>query len=63
MKDLIKVISDKDNQSVELVNRLSDPGMWIVYIYKKFLFFKIKKSSHWFTNEEEALKFAKEYAM
>lgn len=58
MKDLIKVISDTGKQTVEMVNRISDPAMWIIYVYKKFLFFKIKKSSYWFTNKEEALKFA-----
>lgn len=62
MKDLIKVISDTGKQSIEMVNRISDPAMWIIYVYKKFLFFKIKKSSYWFTNEVEALKFAEGYA-
>lgn len=61
MKDLIKVVSDTGKQTIELVNRISDPAMWIIYVYKKFLFFKIKKSSYWFTNEEEAMKFAGSY--
>lgn len=58
MKDNIKVLSDTDKGKVVLINRASDPGMWILNTYKKFLFFKIRKASHWFNSEKEALEFA-----
>ncbi|MCY7360676.1 MAG: hypothetical protein LH629_01200 [Ignavibacteria bacterium] len=58
MKDTIKTIPNSNGINIKLINRSSDPAMWIINVYKKILFFNVKKSSHWFTNEAEAIKFA-----
>lgn len=61
MKDFEKVYSDTGNKKVVLINRLSDPAMWVLSIYKRILFFKKKTGSYWFTGKDEAEKFALEY--
>jgi hypothetical protein len=35
--------------------------MWVLYVYKKILFFKKKMQTYWFTNQEDAEVFALEY--
>ena len=61
MYNFEKVFSDSGSRKVVLVNRLSDPSMWVLYIYKKILFFKKKMQTYWFTNQEDAEVFALEY--
>ena len=56
MKDFRKVYHN-GNLEIVLVNRVSDPVMWIVSVNKKFLFFKKKISSYWFNDEKSALLF------
>ena len=55
MNNYEKVFSDSGKKKVVLINRLSDPGMWILYVYKKILFFNKKKEIN-NTNEVEYLK-------
>ena len=61
MYNFEKVFSDSGSRKVVLVNRLSDPSMWVLYIYKKILFFKKKMQTYWFTNQEDAEVFALEW--
>lgn len=61
MNNYEKVYSDSGNKKVVLINRLSDPGMWILYVYKKFLFFNKRISSYWFNSKDQAELFALEY--
>ncbi|HMS33887.1 MAG TPA: hypothetical protein PKC91_07360 [Ignavibacteria bacterium] len=61
MNNFEKVFSDKGNKQVVLINRLSDPSMWVLYVYKKILFFKKKMQTYWFTNQKDAEVFALEY--
>lgn len=61
MNKFEKVISDSGNKKIVLINRLSDPGMWILYVYKKILFFNKKINSYWFSSKEQAELFAQEY--
>lgn len=61
MNKFEKVISDSGNKKIVLINRLSDPGMWILYVYKKILFFNKKVNSFWFSSKEQAELFALEY--
>ena len=61
MNNFEKVFPDSGSKKVLLINRMSDPSMWVVYIYKKILFFKKKLETYWFTNKEDAVKFAEEY--
>ncbi len=61
MYNFEKVFSDSGSRKVVLVNRLSDPSMWVIYIYKKILFFKKKINTYWFTNQEDAEVFALEW--
>ena len=61
MNNFEKVFSDTGNKKVVLINRLSDPSMWVLYVYKKILFFKKKIQTYWFTNQEDAEVFALEY--
>jgi len=61
MYNFEKVFSDSGSRKVVLVNRLSDPSMWVLYIYKKILFFKKKMNTYWFTNQEDAELFALEW--
>ncbi|MBK8983100.1 MAG: hypothetical protein IPM38_12425 [Ignavibacteria bacterium] len=53
MKDFHKKFS-VNGKTVELINRYSDPAMWIVNVVKKFLFFKSVESSHWFNSRNDA---------
>ena len=59
--DFKKVYSASGNVQLVLINRMSDPAMWILSIYKKILFFKKKVTSYWFTGKEEAERFAEDY--
>ena len=43
---------------IEILNRDSDPTMWIVSVYKQILFFKKKVISEWFSSKVDALEFA-----
>ena len=43
---------------IEIMNRDSDPTMWIVSVYKQILFFKKKVVSEWFSSKSDALEFA-----
>ena len=61
MNNYEKTFSDSGNRKVVLINRLSDPAMWILYVYKKILFFKKKIATYWFTDKIEAETFAEEY--
>ena len=61
MNNFEKVFSDTGNKKVVLINRLSDPSMWVLYVYKKILFFKKKIQTYWFTSQEDAEVFALEY--
>ncbi|MDQ3020990.1 MAG: hypothetical protein M3R36_10520 [Bacteroidota bacterium] len=61
MKDFEKVFSGSGKKFAVLINRLSDPSMWVLNIYKKFLFFKKKIGSYWFTNKADAELFALDY--
>jgi hypothetical protein len=61
MKDFEKVFSGSGNKKVVLINRVSDPSMWILNIYKKILFFKKKIDSYWFYDKAGAEQFALEY--
>ncbi len=63
MEDFIKVYTASGNIQLQLINRASDPAMWVLNIYKKILFFKRKITSYWFTGREEAEKFAEEYVI
>ncbi|MBK7447297.1 MAG: hypothetical protein IPJ45_15025 [Ignavibacteria bacterium] len=56
-----KVFSDSGNKKVVLINDNSDPSMWILYVYKKILFFKKKIKTYWFSNKDQAELFALEY--
>jgi hypothetical protein len=58
LKNLV-VSSDRDC-FVELIHRESDPATWIVKRWKKFLWFKKKISSDWFSDEQQAMAFANE---
>ncbi|MBK9331979.1 MAG: hypothetical protein IPM96_06140 [Ignavibacteria bacterium] len=53
MKDFREKFS-VNGKTVELLNRYSDPAMWIVNVIKKFLFFKSVESSHWFNSRKDA---------
>ena len=61
MSDFKKIFSNTGNKSIVLVNRDSDPTMWILNVYKKILFFKKKIESYWFNDREDAEIFAAEY--
>lgn len=61
MSDFKKVFSNTGNKSVVLLNRDSDPSMWILNVYKNILFFKKKIESYWFNGREDAERFAEEY--
>lgn len=56
MKDFSQKYS-VNGKTFELLNRFSDPAMWIVNVYKKFLIFNKKESSYWFNDKEEAETF------
>lgn len=43
---------------IEILNRDSDPTMWIVSVSKQILFFKKKIVSEWFSSKADALEFA-----
>lgn len=53
MKDFIQKTS-VNGKSIELINRISDPAMWVVNVYKKILFLEKKEHSYWFCDKEEA---------
>ncbi len=61
MKDFEKIFADSGNKIVVLINRVSDPSMWVLSIYKKILFFRKKIASYWFNDREGAEKFALDY--
>ena len=63
MSDFKKVISNSGNKEVVLVNRESDPISWIVYVYKKILFFKKRIASYWFVSRQEAEEYAANYKL
>lgn len=51
-------IPNSSGKIIEIINRDSDPTMWILNVYKKILFFKKKILSEWFSTKEDALDFA-----
>jgi len=53
MKDFRQKTS-VNGKTFELINRISDPAMWIVNVYKKFLIFEKKENSYWFNDKDEA---------
>ncbi len=57
LKD-ITVISNARDCFIELTHRNSDPGVWIVRRWTKFLWFKKRVSSHWFNDGQQAVAFA-----
>ena len=61
MNTFEKVFSDSGNRKVVLINDVSDPSMWILYVYKKMLFFKKKINTYWFNSKDQAELFALEY--
>ncbi|HRI86307.1 MAG TPA: hypothetical protein PK536_12750, partial [Ignavibacteria bacterium] len=56
MKDFREKFS-VNGKTVELINRYSDPAMWIVNVLKKFFIFKSVESSHWFNSRKDAEDF------
>jgi hypothetical protein len=54
------VISNARDCVIELTHRDSDPGVWIVRTWSKFMWFKKRISSAWFNEEQQALAFANE---
>jgi len=54
------VISNDRDCFIELLHRDSDPGVWKVRRWKKFLWFKKRISSDWFTDRQQALAFVNE---
>lgn len=52
------VLSNAGHWFVELLHHDSDPGLWIIRRWKKFLWFKTHRSSVWFNDREQALAFA-----
>jgi len=57
MKD-VTIISNTREYCIELTHRDSDPGLWIVRRWKKFMWFKKRISSNWFSDKQQALAFA-----
>jgi hypothetical protein len=62
MKNITVISNDRDC-AIEVIHRDSDPGVWIVRRWKKFMWFK--KASRqwrdvWFTDGQQALVFANE---
>ena len=55
-----KVLSKSRKCYVVLKYNIDDPAVWIIYVYKKHLFFKCRKGSHWFNDEKQALEYAKD---
>jgi len=56
MEDTVKVLCDSGNNYITLTNRLSDPLMWVLTVYKKKFLFRKKISSYWFNGEIDAMK-------
>lgn len=54
------VISRDHGCYVTITHRATDPGMWVVKEWKRFWFFRTLHSSTWFTDEGQALNFARE---
>ena len=54
------IISNSGNSQIEVLHRDSDPSTWIVRRWKKFLWFKKRISSDWFSNREHAFAYAYE---
>ncbi len=44
-------IPNSSGKIIEIINRDSDPTMWILNVYKKILFFKKKILSEWFSTK------------
>jgi hypothetical protein len=56
----ITIISSVRDCFIELTHDDSDPGLWIVRRWRKFLWFKKAISSDWFNDGRQALVFANE---
>lgn len=54
----ITVISNARDCRIEIIHRGSDPGVWIVRRWKKFLWLKKRISSDWFIDGKQARAFA-----
>src|SRR5712692_5366183 len=52
------VISNARDCFIELTHRNTDPGIWIVRRWTKFLWFKRRISSDWFSEGQQAFAFA-----
>lgn len=54
----IIVLSNVPDCVITLSHRDSDPGMWIVRLATRRMWFTKQISSHWFNDEGQALAFA-----
>lgn len=54
----IRVISNTRDCRIELIHRNSEPHVWNVKRWRKFLWFKKKISSNLFDDEHQAIAFA-----
>jgi hypothetical protein len=54
----ITIISNARDCFIELTHRNSDPYEWSVKRWKKFLWFKKRISSNWFSDKHQAIAFA-----
>lgn len=61
MKEFSKTMAGPENTELQLINRVSDPSMWILTVYKKILFFRKKIKTYWFYGKDEAERFAENY--
>jgi hypothetical protein len=52
------VISSARDCFIEVTHRNSDPGVWIVRRWTRFLCLKKRISSDWFNDENQAMAFA-----
>jgi hypothetical protein len=59
MKEIFVISNDRDC-FIELTHRDSDPSVWIVRRWTKFMWFKKQISSDWFINRSQAFAYAKE---
>jgi hypothetical protein len=59
MKETFVISNDRDC-FIELTHRDSDPSVWIVRRWTKFMWFKKRISSDWFINRSQAFAYAKE---
>ena len=56
----ITVLSKSRALFITLGHDITDPGAWVIRRSEKFLWFKKRISSDWFTSKEQAMTFANE---